>query len=246
MVVRAGWDLQGPRSLQGIPGSQEIQASRSGDGRRVGVLGNTGLPEDILTLSSLLDGAGFDPVSFPLVAKAPDSTPGTTVNVPPPAKVNTVLKETKEQSKPETDAPAGFKQRLHRAAVKAQATFDHMKGKCFKTANLIVRWLSGHGIDNYKASESSIGQPIGHLNKLIEIGKLKPGMVIYVSKRPGADENSVIMAYGPHWFTFLGKDEKGIPRFVDQYSTQQTVQSLTNMLPGRKIYQVIDPFPKTR
>ncbi len=57
------------------------------------------------------------------------------------------------------------------------------------------------------------------LKSAIDKGHLKPGMVIYCNNTPGADPSSMNMAYQPHWFTYLGKDSSGVPRFSDQYAT---------------------------
>lgn len=208
------------------------------------------LAPDALQLAPL-PAANFEPTPYgwpagpllqlPLIA--PDA--GDRAAPPRPPVAPKAAGQTAAAIKPE-GASRAFLARLNRAADQAQAAFNGVGGKCFRTADTIVRRLTGQGIEGVPYSESSIGRPLSHLKTLVDMGKLKPGMVIYVSRQPGADPRSMNRAYGPHWITYLGKDRHNVPRFADQFSTNHTVQTLAELVPGRKIYQVFDPFKNGR
>ncbi|MFC1745144.1 hypothetical protein ACFL35_14210 [Candidatus Riflebacteria bacterium] len=88
------------------------------------------------------------------------------------------------------------------------------------------------------------------LTKAISNGDLKPGMVIYINNKPGADPDSMNMGYQPHWFTYLGKDENGVPRFSDQYAYDYDLSGPRGIVAtygnNRLMDEILDPYANSR
>ena len=108
---------------------------------------------------------------------------------------------------------------------------------CYKYAWAVVEHAGGHDVDHSKASTSSRGQPLSHLKMLSEHGLLRPGDVVYADYHPGSDPDSIDLSDGPHWFVYVGRG-----KYADQYGVQ-TLQSMENMIPGRRIDTIFRPFP---
>jgi hypothetical protein len=77
---------------------------------------------------------------------------------------------------------------------------------------------------------------VGYLDTLIRNGSVRVGDVIYVNRSPGADPSSTNLAYGPHWFTYIGNG-----MFADQYGVRGA-QAMANFVPGRKIDTIYHCF----
>lgn len=107
---------------------------------------------------------------------------------------------------------------------------------CFEYSWHLVQRAGGASIDSAAQAHREANRPLSYLGRMTADGTLKPGMVVYVNRRPGADPSSTNLAYGPHWFTYMGH---GLYR--DQYSTK-TLPEMEAFVPGRKIDTIYDPF----
>jgi hypothetical protein len=108
--------------------------------------------------------------------------------------------------------------------------------QCFRYAWTTATAAGGRGIGSAQASHAGRYNSVSHLNSMIDQGAVRPGDVIYVNRRPGADPSSTNLAYGPHWFVYLGNR-----RFADQYGVRDAV-AMQNFVPGRKIDTIYHPF----
>jgi len=127
------------------------------------------------------------------------------------------ISESDEGFSQPSKGPLSYKSLLN-AAVSAQSGTSR---DCYRTSARTAR-LNGGSDDGWSWPEdkSYRGKSLSTgLKGAIERGILKPGMIIYASKNPGTDPNSMNLANLPHWFSYLGRDANGIDRFSDQYAT---------------------------
>ena len=138
-----------------------------------------------------------------------------------------------------------FEESVRKAATKAQDSFAGKPRKCYKTTAKFVALMGATSATN--PSVSSRGLPLSHLEKLLELGKLKPGMQIYVNKKPGTDPQSLKLGNLPHWAIYVGKDSKGAPRFMDQYRDDWSLSDfIATYGNSRKIDTIFDPLKAKR
>lgn len=107
---------------------------------------------------------------------------------------------------------------------------------CFRFAWAAVKRAGGKDVWNSAADASLRNAPLSALGPAMRNGTLRVGDVVYANYKPGADPNSLNLAYGPHWFVY-----KGNGKFEDQYG----VKSLAEMeafVPNRKIDTIYHPF----
>lgn len=141
----------------------------------------------------------------------------------------------------ERSAARRFEDQVRNAADKAQAAFAGKPRKCYRTTEKFMRLMGATSATN--PSYSSRGLPLTHLEKLIEMDRLKPGMQIYVCKRPGTDPASLNLGNSPHWAIYVGKDQAGVPRFMDQYRDNWSLDEFVAEYGGnRKIDTIFDPL----
>jgi peptidoglycan hydrolase-like protein with peptidoglycan-binding domain len=108
--------------------------------------------------------------------------------------------------------------------------------QCFRYSWNLVAASGGKGIGSAPRTTAGRGNGIGYLNTLISNGTLHVGDVIYVNRHPGADPSSTNLAYGPHWFTYIGNGQ-----FADQYG-QRDANAMQSFVPGRVIDTIYHPF----
>ena len=137
-------------------------------------------------------------------------------------------------------------ERLLEKARTAQKNWYRIQGACYKVSVKTANLNEAPGRDwNWQKFYSQRGRPLEALNQALDLGWLLPGMVIYVNTQPGKDPSSTKMEYKPHWFTYLGKDQNNVPRFADQYFLQASLSRMMQVLPGRKIDTVYDPYKRS-
>lgn len=124
-------------------------------------------------------------------------------------------------------------QRLQRAQ---HNRYEHVRHQCFRYAWQQVHDAGGKGIGHAPSDRRDRGQPISHLQTMIDSGHLKPGDVVYANRAPGRDPSSRNLRYGPHWFTYMGNGQ-----FRDQYGTKTAAQ-MQHFIAGRRIDTVYHPF----
>jgi hypothetical protein len=103
---------------------------------------------------------------------------------------------------------------------------------CFRYAWTMVGQAGGRGIGRAPVSSAGRWQPVQHLDHLVRTGQVRLGDVIYVNRRPGADPSSTNLAYGPHWFVYVGNGQ-----YADQYGIR-SAEAMAAFVPGRKIDQI--------
>lgn len=134
-----------------------------------------------------------------------------------------------------------------RAARGAFGKYSNQQGKCHRTAELTASLSGGSGSDGLWPIDSSFrNRSLSAMKEAVARNLLCPGMVIYANRHPGSDPQSLDLKNGPHWFTYLGKDSRGIARFADQYKTNWTLEGLEAFIPGRKVDAFFDPHFKQR
>lgn len=114
--------------------------------------------------------------------------------------------------------------------------YSGSRSNCYRFSRELVLDAGGRDIQSPSDDTSSRGRPLAHLAKLAASGDLRPGDVIYVSRRPGTDPSSTNLANGPHWFTFMGD---GV--YVDQYG-KKSLAEMAAFVPGRVIDSIVHPF----
>lgn len=112
---------------------------------------------------------------------------------------------------------------VHQCFAYAWATTNHAGGKPLGQAREDA--LYKHG--DYDLAD---------LPKLVADGKISPGDIVYANTSPGADYSSTNLAYGPHWFVFMGEG-----RWADQYGVK-TLAEMQATVPGRKLDTLFHPF----
>lgn len=132
---------------------------------------------------------------------------------------------------------------LTAAASKAYDRWPGAPGKCYPVSVLTAKNNGSNG-DGWSWVETKAyrWKSMEKIEDAIVDKSLKPGMVIYVNTSPGADPASLNMKYLPHWFTYLGKDSKGVDRFSDQYTFNSTLQEMIKFVPGRLVDSFFDPY----
>jgi len=100
---------------------------------------------------------------------------------------------------------------------------------CFRYAWSTISHAGGRGIGAAQQSRTGRGNDTSHLSALAANGHIKPGDVIYVNRRPGADPSSTNLRYGPHWFVYMGNNQ-----YADQYGVR-SANAMADFVPGRKI-----------
>jgi hypothetical protein len=108
---------------------------------------------------------------------------------------------------------------------------------CFAYAWATVKAAGGKDIGSAPQDKSARGQSTAALADTAQDGSLHVGDVIYVNKSPGADPSSTNLAYGPHWFVYMGNG-----KFADQYGIKQSAQEMDQFVPGRKIDTIYHCF----
>jgi hypothetical protein len=108
---------------------------------------------------------------------------------------------------------------------------------CYAYAWAVVQGAGGKGNSTAPKDQSAMGKPIGYLDTMIQAGSLHVGDVIYVNKQPGADPASINLAYGPHWFVYMGNGQ-----FADQYGIKQNAAAMNAFVPGREIDSIFHCF----
>lgn len=132
---------------------------------------------------------------------------------------------------------------LQNKAHRARKRWPSAPGKCYPVVVLTAHHNGADGDGwSWPDTKKYRWRPISDIRKAIWDGTLQPGMVVYANVQPGADPSSLNMTYLPHWFTYLGKDENGIDRFGDQYSSNANLQAIENLIPGRVIDSFLDPY----
>jgi hypothetical protein len=143
------------------------------------------------------------------------------------------------------DPMRAFEAQVRNAANQAHTKFEDRPRKCYKATAHFMRLMGVASAVN--PSASSRGMPLSHLLTLIDIGKLKPGMQIYVSRKPGTDPESLNLGNLPHWAIYVGRDDKGFPRFMDQYRKDWGLTEFeAEYGPTRKIDTIFDPLHAKR
>ncbi|MDB5097446.1 MAG: lytic transglycosylase protein [Cyanobacteria bacterium RYN_339] len=108
---------------------------------------------------------------------------------------------------------------------------------CFAYAWATVASAGGKGIGSAPQDKSARGKSTAALGEMAKNGELHVGDVIYVNKSPGADPSSTNLAYGPHWFVYMGQG-----KFADQYGMKQSAAEMDQFVPGRKIDTIYHCF----
>ncbi len=137
--------------------------------------------------------------------------------------------------------------KMKTAAEKAFRANANVGRACYRTAVMTanVNGIAGDG-HVWPSSKKYQHKSMSSLKEAIAAGDLLPGMIIYVGRNPGTDPNSLNMANGPHWFTYVGRDSQGIDRYSDQYKTDWTLEGMMGLVPGRKVDEILDPYRRNR
>ncbi|MEB3187263.1 MAG: LysM domain-containing protein [bacterium] len=130
--------------------------------------------------------------------------------------------------------PGDVRDRLARAL--GQNSYQGSRSNCYRFARELVLDAGGRDIQHASDDASARGRSIMHLAELASSGRLQPGDVIYVNRKPGTDPSSTNLANGPHWFTFMGD---GV--YVDQYG-KKSLSEMANFVPGRSLDLIVQPF----
>ncbi|MEB3224106.1 MAG: peptidoglycan-binding domain-containing protein [Candidatus Sericytochromatia bacterium] len=107
---------------------------------------------------------------------------------------------------------------------------------CFRYAWTMVAQAGGRSLGASSVSRVGRWQPIQHLDHLVQSGQVRLGDVIYVNRKPGADPSSTNLAYGPHWFVYVGNGQ-----YADQYGIRSAA-AMAAFVPGRKIDEIFRTF----
>ena len=110
---------------------------------------------------------------------------------------------------------------------------------CFAYAWNVIRSAGGKGLDSAPKDQSCAGMPASSLGQLAASGKIHVGDVIYTNLKPGADPSSSNLAYGPHWFVYMGNNQ-----FADQYGVKSAdeMASTANWAGNAKIDTIFHCF----
>lgn len=118
---------------------------------------------------------------------------------------------------------------------------------CYDTANQGAKLAGGRDLDSGARDVlAARSRPLSHLRISAEAGSLKVGMAVYMNLAPGSNPRSVNDETCPHWATYLGKDEKGVMRFSDQYRADWSLDELAGAYAPRRIDLFADPFAGQR
>lgn len=166
--------------------------------------------------------------------------------------------ELKKAPDPNLGASKVFLNRLNKKAdevFKNRKKYGNLHTSCARTARAIVAKMieTDRGPGGWRDEEfvdydkSAFGKDVQHLDTMIKEGKLKPGSIIYMNKKPGKDWNSTKLSLKPHWITYLGVNDKGVPEFVDQNGLgarmghDRTLDAVMKQYKGRKIDTIFFP-----
>ncbi len=109
---------------------------------------------------------------------------------------------------------------------------------CFNYAWAVTAGAGGKPLG--QAREEAVYKSGKHgtqdLAKMVTDGKVRPGDVIYVNTSPGTDYSSTNLAYGPHWFVYMGEG-----KWADQYGVK-SLKEMEQTVPGRQIDTIFHPF----
>ncbi|MBM3260122.1 MAG: peptidoglycan-binding protein [Candidatus Sericytochromatia bacterium] len=108
--------------------------------------------------------------------------------------------------------------------------------ECFRFAWHVATRAGGRDVWSANGTKEHRWKSLDHLSAMMRQGSLRPGMVVYANRSPGADPMSTNLAYGPHWFIYMGK---GV--FADQYG-KTDLAGMKATIPGRMLDEVFDPF----
>jgi hypothetical protein len=109
---------------------------------------------------------------------------------------------------------------------------------CFAYAWATVTRAGGKSIGSARQLHAGRWNGLGSLSAMVQKGQIKVGDIIYCNYRPGADPTSTNLAYGPHWFVYIGKGQ-----FADQYGVRSGA-AMNAFVPGRKIDTIYRTFGK--
>ena len=101
---------------------------------------------------------------------------------------------------------------------------------CFAYAWLMVRLAGGKSIGAARQSHDGRWKPTSYIDTLVQQGKIKVGDIVYVNRKPGADPSSTNLAYGPHWFVYVGNGQ-----WADQYGIKASGGAMAAFVPGRYV-----------
>lgn len=114
--------------------------------------------------------------------------------------------------------------------------FTGQARECFRFAWHVATRAGGRDVWAAKGTKEHRWKSLDHLGTMIKQGTLRPGTVVYANRSPGADPMSTNLAYGPHWFIYMGQ---GV--FADQYG-KTDLAGMKATIPGRKLDEIFDPF----
>ncbi|MBW7875668.1 MAG: hypothetical protein H3C47_06760 [Candidatus Cloacimonetes bacterium] len=132
------------------------------------------------------------------------------------------------------------------ASQRAFKTWGNKKHECYWTAVSTAKHNGSMAQTHWqwKSDLSYRRKSLAKIPEAIEKGVLKPGMVVYANRRPGTDPKSSNLSNKPHWFTFLGYNEKGQPMFSDQYFVATDFSKMKTWIAGRLIDSFYDPYDR--
>jgi hypothetical protein len=135
---------------------------------------------------------------------------------------------------------------LLEASKRAFKTWGNKKHECYWTAVSTAKHNGSMAQTHWqwKSDLSYRRKSLAKIPEAIEKGVLKPGMVVYANRRPGTDPKSSNLSNKPHWFTFLGYNEKGQPMFSDQYFVATDFSKMKTWIAGRLIDSFYDPYDR--
>ena len=142
-------------------------------------------------------------------------------------------------------AQASQQARVRSAARTATTRNYGVPGACYRTAQQTA-WAQGGNLDTCPGSTTARGCALTHLAISEQMGKLRPGMAVYMDRTPGIDPSSVNRGNMPHWMTYLGKDADGTLRFADQYAADWSLMELAQAYAPRVIDTIYDPLARVR
>lgn len=114
--------------------------------------------------------------------------------------------------------------------------FTGLARECFRFSWHVATRAGGRDVWSAASTKEHRWKSLDHLGAMMRQGSLRPGMVVYANRSPGADPSSTNLAHGPHWFIYMGK---GV--FADQYG-KTDLAGMKATIPGRMLDEVFDPF----
>ncbi|MEB3196329.1 MAG: peptidoglycan-binding domain-containing protein [Candidatus Sericytochromatia bacterium] len=109
--------------------------------------------------------------------------------------------------------------------------------QCFRYSWTLTGLAGGRPLGSASVLHHGRGSSTSYLSTLEARGLLRPGDVIYVNRSPGADPSSTNLAYGPHWFVYMGNNQ-----YADQYGVRSAA-GMAAFVPGRRIDEIHRTMP---